>query len=147
MQSENFTTKNNLPLHIKQRQSAHNSTLKQAFFFYKNVQKKHKLLNSNHLQTSSFCAHTQASSHDGRNNATTKRVLQNYFSVIIYLSPPSIFLITRAGLPAANTPSGMSCVTTDPAPMVEPQPILTPGKTVTLPPIHTLSPTCMGNAF
>ena len=75
MQSENFTTKNNLPLRIKHRQSGRNSTQKQAFFFYKNVQKEHKLLNSNHLQTSSFCAHTQASSRDGQNNATTKRVL------------------------------------------------------------------------
>ena len=75
MQSENFTTKNNLPLRIKQRQSAHNSTLKQAFFFYKNVQKKHKLLNNKHLQPVSFYAHTQASGRDGRNNATTKRAL------------------------------------------------------------------------
>ena len=36
--------------------------------------------------------------------------------------------ITRHGLPAANTPSGMSRVTTLPAPMTAREPILTPGR-------------------
>ena len=39
---------------------------------------------------------------------------------------------------------GMSLVTTDPAPMMAPSPICTPGTTVTLEPIQTFFPVTMG---
>lgn len=39
--------------------------------------------------------------------------------------------MTLQGLPAANTPEGMSCVTTLPAPITVLLPIVTPGKIVT----------------
>ena len=44
------------------------------------------------------------------------------------------------GLPKANLLSGMSFVTTDPAPTVTLLPIFTPGMITTFPPIQTLSP-------
>ena len=50
------------------------------------------------------------------------------------------------GLPTATTLEGMSWTTTLPAPITDPLPMVTPGSTVTLPPIHTLSPTVMGLA-
>src|SRR5207248_11090490 len=37
------------------------------------------------------------------------------------------FRTTRQGLPAASTPAGTSLDTTDPAPMVVPSPMVTPG--------------------
>src|SRR5262245_51118205 len=49
--------------------------------------------------------------------------------------------ITRHGFPAANTPSGMSLVTTLPAPTTERAPTLTPGQMIAPPPTHTSSPT------
>jgi hypothetical protein len=49
--------------------------------------------------------------------------------VLIYSSR-----ITRQGLPAAKTPSGMSRVTMLPAPMTERDPIVTPGQITAAPP-------------
>ena len=40
----------------------------------------------------------------------------------------AISRMTRQGLPAANTPSGISRVTTLPAPMTAREPIVTPGR-------------------
>ena len=40
----------------------------------------------------------------------------------------------------------MSLVTTEPAPMTQLSPMVTPGQTMTPPPSHTLSPIVMGSA-
>lgn len=48
----------------------------------------------------------------------------------------SIFLMILAGLPATTWKSGTSFVTTLPAPIVQPRPMVIPGHTVTLPPNH-----------
>ena len=53
--------------------------------------------------------------------------------------------MTRQGLPAATTPAGISLVTTLPAPMMQPSPMVTPISTVTFAPSHTLSPMVMGS--
>jgi hypothetical protein len=53
---------------------------------------------------------------------------------------------TRQGFPAARTFGGMSRVTTLPAPIVELSRMVTPGQTMTPPPIHTLSPIVTGFA-
>ena len=50
----------------------------------------------------------------------------------------------RQGFPKAITPAGMSCVTTLPAPITDPLPILTPCITTVLPPIQTSSPIVIG---
>lgn len=52
--------------------------------------------------------------------------------------------IGRQGTPAATTPAGMSRVTTLPAPMTEPFPMVTPPQTTALAPIHTSSSRVMG---
>jgi len=52
--------------------------------------------------------------------------------------------MTRHGFPAANTPSGMSLVTTLPAPMTVFEPIFTPGQMIAPPPIHTSDPISIG---
>src|SRR5690606_19250492 len=57
-----------------------------------------------------------------------------------YVSPRN----NRAGFPATNTPDGTSRVTTDPAATTLSRPIVTPGITITPPPIHTLSSIIMG---
>ena len=54
--------------------------------------------------------------------------------------------MTRQGLPAAKTPSGMSRVTTLPAPMTEREPIWTPGQMMAPPPTQTSEPISMGLA-
>ena len=54
--------------------------------------------------------------------------------------------ITCAGLPTAIELAGMSRVTTEPAPIMEFEPIVTPGVTVTFAPNHTLSPIVTGEA-
>ena len=59
---------------------------------------------------------------------------------------PYNLLITLQGLPTAITFDGISLTTTDPAPMVTLSPIVTPGKIVTLPPIHTFFPIVTGKA-
>src|ERR1017187_3219938 len=56
----------------------------------------------------------------------------------------SSFRITRAGEPAANEFGGMSLVTTELAPTVDPSPMVTPGRTTTFRPSHTLLPTTVG---
>ena len=53
--------------------------------------------------------------------------------------------MTRHGLPKAMTPAGMSRVTTLPAPITVPSPIVTPCMTTQLPPIQTLSPMVTGS--
>ena len=57
------------------------------------------------------------------------------------------FLITFAGFPTANELSGMSFVTTDPAPITQPFPIVTPGQITEFPPIQQSSPIVTGYAF
>jgi hypothetical protein len=53
----------------------------------------------------------------------------------------------RHGFPAANTPSGMSLVTTLPAPMIAFEPIFTPGQMIAPPPSHTSDPISIGLAY
>src|SRR5215475_6301277 len=53
-------------------------------------------------------------------------------------------LITLAGLPAAREFGGTSRLTTEWAAITDPAPTVTPGRTVTLPPSHTLSPMTVG---
>ena len=62
--------------------------------------------------------------------------------ILAYESAISRF--TRHGLPAANTPAGMSFVTTLPAPMTVFEPIFTPGQMIAPPPTHTSEPISMG---
>ena len=57
------------------------------------------------------------------------------------------FLITFAGFPTANELSGISFVTTEPAPITQPFPIETPGQITEFPPIQQLSPIVIGKAF
>jgi len=52
--------------------------------------------------------------------------------------------ITRQGTPAAITPAGISWVTTLPAPITEPAPMVTPPQTVAFAPIHTFSSSVIG---
>ena len=54
--------------------------------------------------------------------------------------------IIRQGTPTATTPSGISFVTTLPAPITELEPMVTPGVTIHPPPSQTLSPITMGFA-
>src|SRR5205807_7379960 len=54
--------------------------------------------------------------------------------------------MTRHGFPAANTPSGMSFVTTLPAPITDLEPTFTPGQMIAPPPTHTSEPLPMGLA-
>lgn len=56
----------------------------------------------------------------------------------------TIFLMTRAGFPTATLKSGISFVTTLPAPIVTPLPMVTPGTTTTLPPSQQSSPIVIG---
>src|SRR5688572_13567742 len=57
-----------------------------------------------------------------------------------------IRLITLQGLPAAKTASGMSRVTTLPAPMTVRSPMATPGQMMAAPPTQTSEPMLMGLA-
>jgi hypothetical protein len=59
----------------------------------------------------------------------------------------SNFLITLAGLPTANEFAGTSLVTTDPAPIVLPEPMVTPGQITVFPPIQQSLPMVMGLAI
>ena len=54
--------------------------------------------------------------------------------------------MTRQGLPTARTPSGMSRVTTLPAPMTDREPTRTPGQRIAPPPTHTSAPISIGLA-
>src|SRR4029079_16788384 len=82
------------------------------------------------------------------------RLISSSFALLaasraIHASPSGysvISRITRHGLPAANTPSGMSLVTTLPAPMTVFEPIFTPGQMIALPPTQTSDPISMGLA-
>src|SRR5699024_11925649 len=56
----------------------------------------------------------------------------------------SNFFRTSHGFPKASTLSGISLVTTHPAPMVTLFPMVTPGKIIEFPPIQTLSPIVTG---
>ena len=55
-------------------------------------------------------------------------------------SEDGILFITRHGLPTATEKGGMSFVTTDPAPIVQPSPIVIPGRMMTIPPIQQSFP-------
>ena len=55
--------------------------------------------------------------------------------------------ITLQGFPTATTFDGISLFTTLPAPITVLSPIVTPGSTITFPPIHTLFPTFIGFAY
>ena len=59
----------------------------------------------------------------------------------------TIFLTIRHGLPTAMQSAGMSCVTTDPAPITALSPIVTPGSTVTLAPSQAFSPIVIGRSL
>jgi len=52
---------------------------------------------------------------------------------------------TRQGVPTATTIGGTSRLTTLPAPMTDPYPIRTPGRTTALLPIQTLSSITIGS--
>ena len=52
--------------------------------------------------------------------------------------------MTRHGLPAANTASGTSRVTTLPAPITAREPIRTPARIIASPPTHTSDPMSIG---
>ena len=52
--------------------------------------------------------------------------------------------ITLQGTPTAMTPAGMSWVTTLPAPITEPAPMVTPPQTVEFAPIQTFSSSVIG---
>ena len=58
-----------------------------------------------------------------------------------------ISFITLHGFPTATILDGISFTTTLPTPIVTLSPIVTPGKTVIFPPIHTLFPTFIGFAY
>ena len=55
--------------------------------------------------------------------------------------------MTLAGTPATMQLSGISLVTTLPAPMTHPEPMVTPGITDTFAPNQQLSPMVIGQAF
>lgn len=56
----------------------------------------------------------------------------------------SIFLMIRAGLPATTWKSGTSFVTTLPAPIVQPRPMVMPGNTIAFPPNQQSAPIVIG---
>ena len=62
------------------------------------------------------------------------------------LSASVIVRTTFAGTPAAKEFGGISRVTTAPAPMTQPSPIVTPGQTVTFAPNQQLFPMWTGFA-
>lgn len=59
----------------------------------------------------------------------------------------SIVLMTFAGIPAIKLLPGISLVTTAPAAITHPEPMVTPGITETLAPNQQLFPTLIGKAF
>jgi len=64
-----------------------------------------------------------------------------------YRSSSGISLIILAGFPATIVQGGTSFVTTDPAPTIEPSPIVTPFKIIELKPIQTLLHIFTGHIF
>lgn len=71
------------------------------------------------------------------------------FPAFVYVQPSdasgsATFSTTRAGTPYATENSGMSLVTSDPAPIVQPFPIVTPGRTVVPAPSQQSSPIVTG---
>ena len=70
------------------------------------------------------------------------------YLIILYTMLNLFFIIYGIyGTPAANTPSGISLVTTLPAPITQPFPIVTPPHTVTFPANQQLSPMVIGLAY
>ena len=75
-------------------------------------------------------------------------VSSSKIKLFIYsLSLSFICLITLQGLPTAIELSGISFVTTEPAPMTQFSPIVTPGVMTTSPPIQLCEPTVTGSAY
>lgn len=70
-----------------------------------------------------------------------KRLSSGYRSLSLSTisSVVNFFFITLHGLPTAIEYGGIDLVTTEPAPIIDPRPIVTPGITVTLIPIQTSS--------
>ena len=69
--------------------------------------------------------------------------LNTLVTLMLGLAPDGVkvshkFFITLHGFPTATVFDGISLTTTEPAPMVTLSPMVTPGRMVTLPPIHTL---------
>ena len=69
--------------------------------------------------------------------------------IISYTNYRSYFIsfITLHGFPTATLFDGISLFTTLPAPITTLSPMVTPGRTTTFPPIHTLFPTLIGFAY
>ena len=65
----------------------------------------------------------------------------------MYYSSVLTFLMNLAGIPATMEHSSTSFVTTAPAAMIAPSPIVTPGKIVAFEPIQTLFPIFIGAAI
>ena len=63
------------------------------------------------------------------------------------LSFSVISRITLQGTPAAKELAGISLVTTDPAPITAPSPMVTPGVITELDPIHTSFPITTGAGY
>lgn len=78
----------------------------------------------------------------GRGRSPERKVCQTSI-----LSASVISRITRAGVPAAKVCGGISLMTTLPAPMTAPSPIVTPPQTVTDDASQTSLPIVMGLAY
>ena len=74
----------------------------------------------------------------------TARLMLANSEFLIMLNQSATDREELAKLPTATTPSGISRLTTLPAPITVLLPMVTPGNTVTEAPNHTLSPTVMG---
>lgn len=61
-----------------------------------------------------------------------------------FLSSKEYFFTTRAGLPTAILADGISLFTTEWAPITQPSPIVTPGKTITPSPNQQFLPILTG---
>ena len=83
---------------------------------------------------------------NGITNFNLFAILSN-LPIIFYSTFYLISLTFLQGLPYAIELSGMSFVTTLPAPIVTLLPIVTPGSTTTFPPNHTLLPTLIGFTY
>src|SRR5690606_18868613 len=67
------------------------------------------------------------------------------FVIYFYESPSNLFLIIRAGFPPTILKSETSLVTIEPAAIITPFPMFTPGRIITRVPIHTSFPIDTGS--